>query len=193
MDGVTGDVQGPFVSDDGVVAQTIVTFNFGKNGWNDLPDTADALRNIAQIDGVTVNIAGQGGQAADSAEVFAGVDGTLLFSALGIVILILLFTYRSPVLWILPIFCAVVALFTTEALIYFLAKYADSPSTARARASSPCWSSAPAPTTRCCSSPDIARSCAVTRTATMRWPSRCTAPPRRSWRAPPPSRSACSA
>src|SRR3954449_6914096 len=124
MKGVTGQVVGPAVSDDGVVAQTLVTFNFGKNGWNDLPDTADALRDIAKIDGVTVNIAGQGGQAADSAEVFAGVDGTLLFAALGVVILILLFTYRSPVLWILPIFSAVVALFTTEALIYFLAKYA---------------------------------------------------------------------
>src|SRR3954468_22565717 len=124
MKGVTGQVVGPAVSDDGVVAQTLVTFNFGKNGWNDLPDTADALRNIAQIDGVTVNIAGQGGQGADSAEVFAGVDGTLLFAALGVVILILLFTYRSPVLWILPIFSAVVALFTAEALIYLLAKYA---------------------------------------------------------------------
>src|SRR5262245_54836265 len=53
MDGVTGKVQGPFVSDDGVVAQVLVTFNFGKNGWNDLPDTADALRDIATIDGVT--------------------------------------------------------------------------------------------------------------------------------------------
>jgi RND superfamily putative drug exporter len=125
MDGVTGQVVGPVVSQDGVVAQILVTFNFGKNGWNDLPDTADALRNIAAIDGVTVNIAGQGGQGADSAEVFAGVDGTLLFAALGVVILILLFTYRSPVLWILPIFSAVVALFTAEALIYFLAKYAD--------------------------------------------------------------------
>src|SRR3954465_14310570 len=124
MKGVTGQVVGPAVSDDGVVAQTLVTFNFGKNGWNELPETADALRNIAQIDGGTVHIAGQGGQGADSAEVFAGVDGTLLFAALGVVILILLFTYRSPVLWILPIFSAVVALFTTEALIYFLAKYA---------------------------------------------------------------------
>src|SRR3954471_14789898 len=124
MKGVTGQVTGPIVSDDGVVAQTLVTFNFGKNGWNDLPDTADALRDIAQIEGVTVNIAGQGGQGADSAEVFAGVDGTLLFAALGVVILILLFTYRSPVLWILPIFSAVVALFTAEALIYLLAKYA---------------------------------------------------------------------
>src|SRR3954471_7614137 len=124
MKGVTGQVVGPAVSDDGVVAQTLVTFNFGKNGWNDLPDTADALRDIAQIDGVTVNIAGQGGQGADSAEVFAGVDGTLLFAALGVFILILLFPYRSPILWILPIFSAVVALFTSEALIYFLAKYA---------------------------------------------------------------------
>jgi RND superfamily putative drug exporter len=125
MKGVTGQVLGPQFSDDGVAAQTLVTFNFGKNGWNDLPDTADKLREIAAIDGVTVNIAGQGGQGADSAEVFAGVDGTLLFAALGVVILILLFTYRSPVLWILPIFSAMVALFTSEALIYFLAKYAD--------------------------------------------------------------------
>src|SRR6185436_14922905 len=110
MDGVVGEARGPIVSEDGQVAQVLVTFNFGKNGWNDLPDTADALRDIAQIDGVTVNIAGQGGQAADSAEVFAGVDGTLLFAALGVVIIILLFTYRSPVLWTLPIFSAVVAL-----------------------------------------------------------------------------------
>src|SRR3954469_13031382 len=43
MDGVVGDVQGPIPSSDGAVAQTIVTYNFGKNGWNDLPDTADSL------------------------------------------------------------------------------------------------------------------------------------------------------
>src|ERR1700754_4551485 len=41
MDGVVGEVVGPVPSEDGEVAQTIVTFNFGKNGWNDLPDTAD--------------------------------------------------------------------------------------------------------------------------------------------------------
>ncbi len=104
------------------MAQTIVTYNFGKNGWNDLPDTADKVREIAAIDGVTVHIAGAGGQAADSAEAFAGIDGTLLFASLGVVILILLFTYRSPMLWMLPIFSAVVALMTSEAVIYFLAK-----------------------------------------------------------------------
>jgi RND superfamily putative drug exporter len=125
MDGVEGQVVGPVPSEDGEVAQTLVTFNFGKNGWNDMPDTADALRSAAAIDGVEVHIAGQGGQAADSAEAFAGIDGTLLFATLGVVILILLFTYRSPVLWILPILSSVFALFTAEAVIYFLAKYAD--------------------------------------------------------------------
>ncbi|MEO6511054.1 MAG: MMPL family transporter [Nocardioides sp.] len=124
-DGVVGDVVGPIQSDDGVVAQTVVTYNFGKNGWNDLPDAADQLRDIAAIDGVSVHIAGAGGQAADSAEAFAGIDGTLLFASLGVVILILLITYRSPVLWFLPILSAVFALFTSEAVIYFLAKYAD--------------------------------------------------------------------
>ena len=41
------------------------------------------------------------------------------------VIVLLLITYRSPVLWILPIFSVVVALGTSLGLIYFLAKDAD--------------------------------------------------------------------
>jgi RND superfamily putative drug exporter len=122
MDGVVGQAKGPIPSKDGEVAQSIVTYNFGKDGWNKLPDTADKLRDIIAIPGVTTYISGQGGQAADSATAFAGIDGTLLFATLGIVILILLFTYRSPVLWVLPILSAVFALFTAEGIIYFLAK-----------------------------------------------------------------------
>jgi RND superfamily putative drug exporter len=125
MDGVVGEVRGPIPAKDGEVAETIVTYNFGKNGWNKLPDTADQLRDIAAIPGVTVHLAGQGGQAADSAAAFSGIDGTLLFTALAVVIVILLLTYRSPLLWILPIGSAMFALFTAEAVIYFLAKYAD--------------------------------------------------------------------
>ncbi len=111
------------VSRDGQVAQTTVTFNFGKNGWNKMPDAADGLRSRAAIDGVVVHIAGQGGQAADSAEAFAGLDSTLLFSTVAVVILILLITYRSPVLWLLPVISAGVALTTAQAVIYFAAKY----------------------------------------------------------------------
>ncbi|MBS2939232.1 MMPL family transporter [Nocardioides sp. J2M5] len=110
------------VSADGTVAQTVVTFNFGAEGWNELPAAADEIRDIARIDGVDVHIAGAGGQAADSAEAFGGIDSTLLGATLLVVIVILLFTYRSPLLWILPIFTALVGLFTTEAVVYFLAK-----------------------------------------------------------------------
>lgn len=124
--GVEGEVIGPIVSRDTQAMQTVVTFNFGENGWNDMPDAADEVREIAvEDDGMSVHVAGPGGQAADSAEAFEGLDSTLLYAAAGVVIVILLLTYRSPVLWILPVFSAVVALFTAQAVIYFLARYAD--------------------------------------------------------------------
>src|SRR5215213_8912826 len=125
MNGVEGKVQGPLPSEDGQVMQTLVTFNFGPNGWMEMPDVADELRGIADLDGANVYISGSGGQAADSSEVFEGIDGTLLFATLGVVIVILLFTYRSPVLWLLPILCSGVALTVAQGLIYFLGKYAD--------------------------------------------------------------------
>ena len=115
----------PAISENGEVAQTVVTFDLGSEGWNKMPDIADELRDISDLDGANVYVAGVGGQAADAAEAFGGIDTTLLAGTLGIVILILLFTYRSPILWVLPIFSAVVALFVSQALIYFLAKYAD--------------------------------------------------------------------
>jgi len=49
MKGVTGQVTGPVTSSDGEVAQTLVTYNFGKDGWNKLPDTADDLKKIITI------------------------------------------------------------------------------------------------------------------------------------------------
>ncbi|VXB23641.1 MMPL family transporter [Nocardioides sp. AX2bis] len=112
----------PAVSEDGRVAQTSVTFDLGAEGWNEMPGIADELRSIAALDGVEVYVAGAGGQAADSAEAFGGIDTTLLAATLGIVILILLLTYRSPILWVLPILSAIVALFVSQALIYFLAR-----------------------------------------------------------------------
>ncbi|MGI9156149.1 MAG: MMPL family transporter [Marmoricola sp.] len=122
LKGVQGKVLGPFPSEDGEVAQTIVSFNLGKDGWNKLPDTVRSLRQVAAVDGTSLHVAGQGGQAADSAEAFAGLDGSLLYTTLIIVILILLLTYRSPVLWFLPIFSSVVALVVSQAVVYFLAK-----------------------------------------------------------------------
>ena len=96
------------VSEDGEVAYLYFVLNFGANGWNAIPDAADEIRDIATLDGGEVHLAGFGGQAADSAEAFEGIDTNLIFATLAVVIVILLFTYRSPILWLLPILCAVV-------------------------------------------------------------------------------------
>jgi RND superfamily putative drug exporter len=112
------------VSQDRQVAQGQVTFNFGQDGWNKLPDLKKEIQGIAQLPGTTVYVAGPGGQAADSAEVFSGIDGKLLFSTVIVVVVILLLTYRSPVLWLLPVISAGVALITAQGVIYLLAKNA---------------------------------------------------------------------
>ena len=112
------------VSEDGEVAYLYFVLNFGTDGWNAIPDAADEIRDIAKIDGGEVHLAGYGGQAADSAEAFEGIDTNLIFATLAVVIVILLFTYRSPILWLLPILCAVSANFIATGLVYLLAKYA---------------------------------------------------------------------
>jgi RND superfamily putative drug exporter len=111
-------------SPDGQVAQVNVMFNFGKDGWNKMPDVRDHIEKVAAIPGTTLYVTGPGGEAADQASVFSNIDGKLLYSAGLVVIVILLLTYRSPVLWLLPVFSALVAVFTAQGLIYLLAKHA---------------------------------------------------------------------
>ena len=126
-EGLDGEVIGPIPSEDGQAAQVIVPLNGGPEGWEAIAPLAEDLRTEASDapDGLDVYVSGPAGNAADSSEAFSGLDTTLLFAALGVVILILLFTYRSPILWILPIFSAVIALYCSQALIYLLARYAD--------------------------------------------------------------------
>ncbi|HEV2783823.1 MAG TPA: MMPL family transporter [Actinophytocola sp.] len=108
-------------------AQVIVPINAGSDGWEKLPDLADQMRQIAGRDsaGISVHVTGPAGTGADQAEAFAGIDGALLYAALFVVIVMLLLTYRSPVLWVLPVISAGIALFAAQGVIYLLAKHAD--------------------------------------------------------------------
>ena len=126
FEGVQGTPTGPIPSQDGKALQTIVTFDLGANGWEKAPGIADRIREVAGsgASGLAVHVAGPFGIAADSASAFEGIDGALLFGTLGVVIIILLLTYRSPVLWLLPVISAGVALTAAQALIYLLAKHA---------------------------------------------------------------------
>ncbi|MFJ7246933.1 MMPL family transporter [Kitasatospora sp. NPDC098652] len=123
---VVGPVIGPVVSADGQAMQTIVPIDVGTNGWNDLKPAVDTLRRTAAADspGLTTHVTGPGGIAADQAKAFAGIDGSLLAATVGVVIVLLLLTYRSPVLWLLPLLSAAGALTVAQAFVYLLAKHA---------------------------------------------------------------------
>jgi RND superfamily putative drug exporter len=123
---VPGQVTGPIFAQDGKAIETLVPVNLGSKGWNGASAAATSLRNIAQANaaGLSAHIAGPLGSAADSANSFKGIDGTLLLATLVVVIVLLLITYRSPVLWLFPVISAGIALVSAEALIYLLAAHA---------------------------------------------------------------------
>jgi putative drug exporter of the RND superfamily len=121
-----GQVTGPIPSADGKAIQTIVSVNLGSQGWNGASKAASSIRAIAEqgANGVASHITGPLGNAADNSKVFKGIQSTLLYAALAVVIVILLITYRSPVLWLLPVISSGVALITAQAMIYLLAAHA---------------------------------------------------------------------
>lgn len=107
-------------------AEVSVPITMDASGWQRIAPAVDSIRDETGKggDGLAVHITGPGGTSADFSEAFEGIDSTLLFSAMTVVIVMLLFTYRSPILLFVPLFGVVVALFTAQALIYLLARHA---------------------------------------------------------------------
>jgi RND superfamily putative drug exporter len=123
---VSGQVVGPIPAKDGRALQVIVPIKVGDTGWTTLPSVVKDIRSIARADasGLGAYVTGPAGYAASFSDVFTGFDSTLLYITAAIVIVILLLTYRSPVLWILPVMCVFVALTAAQAVIYLLARHA---------------------------------------------------------------------
>ena len=95
------------LSEDGEVAKIEFTFNFGEDGWNEIPMPRGDRRHRRRSTASTSTSPAPAARPPTAATIFEGIDSKLLFVTLsGSSILILLLTYRSPVLWILPIFCA---------------------------------------------------------------------------------------
>ncbi|GLY37333.1 membrane protein [Amycolatopsis sp. NBRC 101858] len=72
--------------------------------------------------GLTVLVTGPAGQIADLVKAFGGIDGILLLVAGGVVALILIVVYRSPLLPFLVLLSAVFALGLASLVVYLLAK-----------------------------------------------------------------------
>jgi putative drug exporter of the RND superfamily len=124
--GVSGQVSGPFPAPDKQALETVVPIKVDADGWDKIVGVVDQLKatSTANADGLNVHLTGPAGNAADSAGAFDGIDGTLLYTTLIVVAVILLITYRSPILWLLPIVTAGAALTSAQAVIYLLAKHA---------------------------------------------------------------------
>jgi RND superfamily putative drug exporter len=126
-----GRVIGPIRStQDGPVPQaieTIVPIALDNGGYKAVRAVVDQIRGVVRTGapaGLNVQIAGPAAVDADQAKVFNGIDGTLLYTTLAVVIVILLLTYRSPVLWLLPVVSAGGALIAAQAVVYLLAEHA---------------------------------------------------------------------
>ncbi|NRQ51219.1 MMPL family transporter [Aeromicrobium stalagmiti] len=122
------DGQVPVIpSEDGMAAQLYVPLDLGVDGFDKVSPAIESLKKIADADagGLATYITGPAGQADDFSKAFEGIDTTLLFAAGGVVIVMLLLTYRSPILWLLPVISAGVALGLAQSAVYLLAKYAD--------------------------------------------------------------------
>jgi RND superfamily putative drug exporter len=125
---VTGKVLGPIPAKDGKAFQVLVPIKVAEegNGWEELAPRVEEMRSIAQSNtgGLQAYVTGPAGYFADFSDIFSGFDATLLYITAAIVIVILLLTYRSPTLWLLPLTCVFVALTAAQAVIYLLAKNA---------------------------------------------------------------------
>ncbi|MFE5284607.1 MMPL family transporter [Nocardia sp. NPDC056611] len=121
---VHGPVPEPVESEDGKAIQVAVPISVGVKGVTDALPTVRSIRDIVADAGMSVHVTGPAGYGADSADAFSAVNSTLLYVTIAIVIAILLVTYRSPVLWLLPLVCVGVALTVAQGLIYLLAAHA---------------------------------------------------------------------
>jgi putative drug exporter of the RND superfamily len=72
--------------------------------------------------GLASYVSGPAGVGSDLASSFSGLDTKLLLATLLIVAVILLITYRSPALWLLPLISVGVAVEAGSAVVYLLAK-----------------------------------------------------------------------
>ncbi len=108
----------PVPSPDGSAA--LLTAQIHANGDGDtITEPVDQARD--QVDstaqpGVETAVTGGAGFSADAITVFESINGTLLLATAGIVFLLLLIVYRSPIFWFFPLFAVGLAELVTRAV-----------------------------------------------------------------------------
>jgi putative drug exporter of the RND superfamily len=127
-DAKRGELPPVVMSQDGEAALLSLPLEGSMDGEGEVAAKVDQIKDIVQANappGLEVKVTGAGGSIADFDEVFAGIDSTLLLVTLGAVAIILILTYRSPVLWLVPLLTVFVGgAQVANAVVYLLARYA---------------------------------------------------------------------
>ncbi len=129
---IGGPVVGPVLAKDGAALQVVVPIRVGSKGSDAIDPAVKQIRAIARDansgsgtgGGLRAYVTGPAGYSAAFGDVLKAIDSTLVYVTAAIVIVILLLTYRSPVLWLLPVVCVIIALTAAQAVIYLLARHA---------------------------------------------------------------------
>ncbi|MFI7240767.1 MMPL family transporter [Streptomyces qinglanensis] len=109
--------------------ETLLTaFSLTGMGDEDVRDEAvhrirDRVADVPR--GLSVELGGPGAMAADSSEIFESVDGTLMLGTAAVVAVLLVLTYRSPVLWLVPLLVVGAAALVARALVHGLVQAFD--------------------------------------------------------------------
>ncbi|WP_243740504.1 MMPL family transporter [Streptomyces sp. 8K308] len=124
---ITEGAPGVIPSEDGTT--TMVPFVIG--GLAGEEEVSAAVTDVRERvgadlpDGLTAEVGGAGALQHDAEQVFESVDTTLMLVTVAIVAVLLIVTYRSPVLWLLPLLAVGVAAVTSLACVYALVQAFD--------------------------------------------------------------------
>ncbi|GAA3386513.1 MMPL family transporter [Cryptosporangium minutisporangium] len=121
-----GDIEGPIPSDDDAALMYVVPVDNNDDPLGAVERMRDRVAESAPA-GVEVHVAGAAGNLYDAVSVFDDLDANLLLATVGVVTVLLLLTYRSPVLWILPLLAVGIGSQLATAVVYLAAKHADLP------------------------------------------------------------------
>ncbi len=118
----------PTPSEDGQAA--LLTVIIPDVDDDQLAADVETLRELVSTDlpdGVEAKVTGPAGIGVDLGEVFEGINGRLLGAAAIVVAVLLLITYRSPLLWIIPLLAVALADRLANALLFVMSKAFDIP------------------------------------------------------------------
>ena len=125
-----GTIDGPIASADGKALMYVVPVSNNDDPLGAVERMRKRLMSSAP-DGLETHVTGVAGSLYDQVSVFSDINSTLVIATVSVVAVLLLLTYRSPVLWLLPLLVVGAASQLASALIYLLGRHAGLPANAQ--------------------------------------------------------------